>query len=184
MMDGVFSFLQGIGQMFLPGFAPPDTPFETDNPRERRVICALAVGPKTREELDRVAGASNVPDAIAALRHRGLDIPSCREPVRDCDGQIVQRGRYRFTEADRQRTRGIWEGRTKGTPVNIPPAVIEIRLILSAPGVGWEYVARKHGEAIAASDGDAVFPQPGAALVACVAEIKAELPQQGGGDGR
>ncbi len=64
-----------------------------------------------------------------------------------------------------------------------PPA-IEIRLLLSAPGMGWEYVARKHGEAIAASDGDARYPQPGAALVACVAEIKAGLPQQGGDDGR
>lgn len=50
--------------------------------------------------------------------------------------------------------------------------------------MGWEYVARKHGEAIAASDGDARYPQPGAALVACVAEIKAGLPQQGGDDGR
>lgn len=63
-----------------------------------------------------------------------------------------------------------------------PPA-LEIRLILSAPGMGWEYVARKAGEVIAASDGDAPFAQPGAALVACVAEIKAGLSRQGGGDG-
>jgi hypothetical protein len=34
-----------------------------------------------------------------------------------------------------------------------PPA-IEIKLILSAPGMGWEFVARKCGETIAASDGD------------------------------
>jgi hypothetical protein len=58
-----------------------------------------------------------------------------------------------------------------------PPA-LEIRLILSAPGMGWEYVARKCGEAIAAR-----YEQPGAALVACVAEIEAGLPRQGGGDG-
>jgi hypothetical protein len=44
-----------------------------------------------------------------------------------------------------------------------PPA-LEIRLILSAPGMGWEYAARKHGEA---------FDQPGRALMACVAEVKA-----------
>lgn len=62
-----------------------------------------------------------------------------------------------------------------------PPA-LEIRLILSAPGAGWHYIARKHGEPIAASDGDAVYPQPGVALNACVAEIKAGLPRQGGGD--
>lgn len=62
-----------------------------------------------------------------------------------------------------------------------PPA-LEIRLILSAPGAGWEYIARKQGEPIAASDSGAVYPQPGAALIACVAEIKAGLPRQGGGD--
>jgi len=63
-----------------------------------------------------------------------------------------------------------------------PPAM-EIRLILSAPGMGWEYIARKQGEAIAASDGDARYPQPGAALVACVAEIKQTLSGNGGDDG-
>ncbi len=115
MMDGVFSFLHGLGQMFLPGFAPPpDAPFQTDNPREIRIIRALAAGPRTREELDRVAGASNGPDAIAAMRRRGLDIPSCREPSFDRDGQTVRRGRYRFSDADKQRTRAIWEGGEHG----------------------------------------------------------------------
>ena len=110
MMDSVFSLLHGLGQMFLPGFAPPpDAPFQTDNPREIRIIQALAACPRTREELDRIAGASNVPDAIAAMRRRGLDIPSRREPVLDCDGEIVQRGRYRFSDADKRRTRSIWE---------------------------------------------------------------------------
>jgi len=64
-----------------------------------------------------------------------------------------------------------------------PPAV-EIRLILSAPGMGWEYIARKRGEAIAASDGDAPYENPGAALIACVAEIKATFSPSGGDDGR
>ncbi len=115
MMDGVVSFLHGLGQMFLPGFAPPpDSPFQTDNPREIRIIRALAVCPRTREELDRIAGASNVPDAIAAMRRRGLVIPSCREPVRDCDGEIVQRGRYHFSDEDKRRTRSIWEGGDDG----------------------------------------------------------------------
>lgn len=115
MMDSVASFLHGLGQMFLPGFAPPpDAPFQTDNPREIRIIRALAACPRTREELDRIAGASNVPDAIAAMRRRGLEIPSCREPVRDCDGEIVQRGRYHFSDADKRRTRSIWEGAGDG----------------------------------------------------------------------
>ena len=54
-----------------------------------------------------------------------------------------------------------------------PPA-LEIRLILSAPGMGWEYIARQRGEVIAASEGDG-YPDMGRALVACAAEIKAAL---------
>ena len=57
-----------------------------------------------------------------------------------------------------------------------PPAM-EIRLTLAAPGAGWEYLARKKGESIAASDGDC-FQNPGLALVACVAEVKASLEQK------
>ena len=75
-----------------------------------RIICALATGARSREELDRIAGASNVPDAIAALRRKGLEIPARREPVRDCDGEIVYRGLYRFSDADQLRTLGVLEG--------------------------------------------------------------------------
>jgi hypothetical protein len=97
-------------QMPLTGLLLPNQlGFHTDNPREVRIICALAHAPCTREELDRIAGASNVPDAIAALRRKGLDIPACREPVVDRDQEVVYRGRYRFTDADLQRTRTIWE---------------------------------------------------------------------------
>ena len=97
-------------QPFLLGLALPDElPFTTENPREVRIICALASGPQSREALDLIAGASNVPDAISALRRRGLEIPSCREPQKDRDGTTVYRGRYSLSEADRRRTRGIWE---------------------------------------------------------------------------
>jgi hypothetical protein len=97
-------------QMTLPGLPlPAPESFFTDNPREIRIICALAISPRTREELDRIAGASNVPDAIKALRSKGLDIPACREPVVDRDKHVVYRGRYRFTDADSLRTRAIWE---------------------------------------------------------------------------
>lgn len=99
-----------VYQLPLNGLPSPDlAAFYTDNPREIRIICALACAPCTREYLDRIAGASNVPDAIAALRRKGLDIPACREPVVDRDREIVYRGRYRFTENDRERTRHIWE---------------------------------------------------------------------------
>ena len=94
-------------QPSLPGI-PTLPPFSTANPREIRIICALAAGPCSREELDRVAGASNVPDAIKALRLRGLDIPCDRLPTTDKDGEPVQRGRYRFTDGDRDRTVAIW----------------------------------------------------------------------------
>lgn len=99
------------GQLPLAGFPLPDAlPFFTDNPREIRIVRALASGPKTREELDRIAGASNCPDAIAVLRRKGLAIPARREPARDRDGETVYRGVYRFSDSDKQRTRSIWEG--------------------------------------------------------------------------
>lgn len=63
-----------------------------------------------------------------------------------------------------------------------PPA-LEIKLILSAPGMGWEYVARYCGEVIAASDGDAPFGRVGEALHACSAEINAWVSAKVGGDG-
>lgn len=96
-----------MDQLSLAG-VPCPPPFATDNPREIRIICALASGPCSREQLDRIAGASNVPDAIAALRRRGLEIPCDRSPTTDTDGETVYRGRYHFTLADRERTAGIW----------------------------------------------------------------------------
>lgn len=60
-----------------------------------------------------------------------------------------------------------------------PPA-LEIRLILSAPGMGWQYVVRKQGEAIAASDGDEYHPQPGHALIAAIRETKSGMSSEGG----
>lgn len=100
-----------MAQLPLSGM-PKLPPFATINPRELRIIAALARTPAglTREELDVIAGASNVPDAIMLLREKGLDIPSVREPVSDRDGETVYRGRYRFTDADYERTAHLWEG--------------------------------------------------------------------------
>lgn len=98
------------GQMPLAGMPLPSlAPFNTDNQRELRIIRALATGARTREELDDIAGASNVPDAIAVLRRKGLAIPALREPVVDRDQEVVYRGRYRFTDLDLIRTRHLWE---------------------------------------------------------------------------
>lgn len=71
-------------------------------PRARRILLALLAGDRTREEIDRAAGASNGPDEILRIRqHFGLSIPCQRKGSKDRDGQPVQVGIYRLTEADR-----------------------------------------------------------------------------------
>ena len=79
----------------------------TDNPRYLRILAALLARSRSREEIDRIAGASNGPDAIAALRALGLPTPDClvceRTPCFDRDGQEVRRGVYALTPAGRRR---------------------------------------------------------------------------------
>lgn len=82
------------------------------NPREHRALLALLAAPLTREQLDRVAGASNSPDLVARLRHGlGLGIPCEREPVKDRDGRTVQRGVYRLAPTDKAAARLVLSGR-------------------------------------------------------------------------
>lgn len=70
--------------------------------RHRRVLLALLSGPKTREQLDRAAGASNGPDVVLKLRRRyGLQLPCTLGAVRDRDGATVERGIYRLSQSDR-----------------------------------------------------------------------------------
>lgn len=64
-----------------------------------------------------------------------------------------------------------------------PPA-FEICLILPAEDMGWEYVARKQGEVIAASDGDANFENVGPAFAACITEINAIFSARNRGNGK
>jgi hypothetical protein len=85
-----------------------DTPrhfYLTSNPRELRVIDALLVRSRTREDIDAIAGASNGPDLILKLRGRGLEIPCQKVVVYDRDGAETKRGVYSFTEADRRKIR-------------------------------------------------------------------------------
>lgn len=92
-------------QLALPGIdQSPLPPYHTANLREIRVIRALLAGDCSREELDHIADAANVPDLIGRMRSSAhLDLPSVRLPVTDCDGAIVYRGRYRLSAADRIR---------------------------------------------------------------------------------
>lgn len=74
----------------------------TDNPRHLRVIHAGIIRTRKREEIDRIAGASNGPELIAELRRRGLRIPCHRVPGIDRDGRPVKFGVYEFDEGDRR----------------------------------------------------------------------------------
>jgi hypothetical protein len=75
----------------------------TSNPRHLRVIHALLLRPRKREEIDRIAGASNGPDLIAELRRRGLSVPCERTPAIDRDGFPIKPGVYKFDQDDQRK---------------------------------------------------------------------------------
>lgn len=88
----------------------------TDNPRYLRAIHALLVRPVPREQLDRVAGCSNSPALVAALRDMGLGkdgLPCTRVPDRDRDGCAIRRGVYFLSDAGR-RAVNAWLRKRKG----------------------------------------------------------------------
>ncbi|SIQ85039.1 hypothetical protein SAMN05421778_10550 [Sphaerotilus natans] len=87
----------------------------TANPRHLRVIVALGHRMRSREDIDRIAGASNGPEVIAELRRRGLDIPCDRVPCYDRDGREVKRGIYSLTGEDRRRVLA-WRRRRDSDP--------------------------------------------------------------------
>lgn len=70
-------------------------------PRQHRALEALLDGPQTREQIDRITGASNGPDEVMTMRRRfGLQIPCTRKGGRDIDGHHVEVGIYRLADAD------------------------------------------------------------------------------------
>lgn len=50
----------------------------TNNPRHLRVLTALLSGPKSREQVDRIAGCSNGPALVLELRDCSLELPCPR----------------------------------------------------------------------------------------------------------
>lgn len=71
-------------------------------PRCRRLLAALLTGPKSREELDRIMGASNGPEQVArARRLYGLTIPCEKRGGLDRDGLSIKFGVYSLSPADR-----------------------------------------------------------------------------------
>lgn len=69
-------------------------------PRQRRVLAALVTSGRwiPREEIDRIAGASNGPQVIAELRHGwGVCIDMQRVAKVDRDGKACKPGEYRIS---------------------------------------------------------------------------------------
>jgi hypothetical protein len=85
----------------------------TSNPRHLRVIHSLLLRPRKREEIDRIAGASNGPELIAELRRRGLRTPCQRTPGIDRDGYPIKFGVYAFDDEDRRKLT-TWMRNRKG----------------------------------------------------------------------
>lgn len=92
----------------------------TSNPRHLRVIYALIRGPRTRSEIDEIAGASNGPEVIFQLRRRGLSLPCARTQQADRDGITVWPGVYRLTDQDRQKLSSWLTLRTSNESVEEP----------------------------------------------------------------
>lgn len=73
------------------------------NPRQQRALLALLAGPVSREQLDRITGASNSPNVIHRLRCKGFEIPCSSTEATDRDGRPCHPGAYSLTDADRAR---------------------------------------------------------------------------------
>lgn len=73
----------------------------TDNPRQVRALIVLLRRPLAREDLDSIAGCSNGPALVAALREKGLSLPCERIHFIDRDGRPCRPGVYFLTARDR-----------------------------------------------------------------------------------
>ena len=75
-------------------------------PRAFRLMLALLQGPRTREECDRLAPASNSPNVIMELRRKlQLELPCERVPFVTKDGAKSWYGRYHATPDDKANIR-------------------------------------------------------------------------------
>lgn len=86
----------------------------TGNSRHLRVIHALMIRPRRREEIDSIAGASNGPELMAELRRRGLRVKCRLTPGIDRDGYPIKFGVYVFDDEDRCKIKLWWGKRTVG----------------------------------------------------------------------
>ena len=107
--QGAFQSHQQQGDSIKPAYF-----LGTDNPRHLRALAALLRRPRSRKQLDAVAGASNSPELVAELRRRGLEVPCVRSPCIDRDGFEVKRGIYYFTAKDKRLIRRWKNKRQQG----------------------------------------------------------------------
>lgn len=77
-------------------------------PRSFRLMLALLSGPRSREECDRLAPASNSPNIVMNLRRKlKLELPCERVPFITKDGTPSYYGRYHATSDDKAKIRTI-----------------------------------------------------------------------------
>lgn len=86
--------------------------YGTNKPRHLRALDALLSGAKvSREDMDRITGASNSPHVISELRKLGLPDRVCLGCVRrakeDRDGKTVRPGYFYLTAEGRRRVQ-LW----------------------------------------------------------------------------
>jgi hypothetical protein len=73
-----------------------------------RLAAALAKGPVTREQVDRIAPASNGPHFIGVLRRKlEIDLDCDRVPFTTKDGEPSWYGRYTPTREERAKLRAF-----------------------------------------------------------------------------
>ena len=75
-------------------------------PRLRRALVALLERPRSREELDRIAGTSNSPDLVSRLRQRGIFILCEHVSHIDRDGVKGWHGVYKLPATEKERIGG------------------------------------------------------------------------------
>lgn len=73
--------------------------------RQYRVLAALHKGGRCREDVDRIAGASNGPEVVRQLRELGWDIPCQLVAHTDRDGLKGKHGVYSLSSNDRLKLR-------------------------------------------------------------------------------
>lgn len=74
--------------------------------RQWRALAALVEHPRSREELDRITGASNGPEVIAQLRRRGIGVKCELVAHTDRDGKKGRHGVYWIPESEKERLGG------------------------------------------------------------------------------